>query len=182
MGSVFPHFKIIFSLITEPLFFTPTWPTTIKGTLFQKTFLYLSKKPNFSTENFFDARLKESMAWNTHFVHPKEKFLPKKFHMITQRKQYFKQKFFYTGLKEPNFFPKKKIFILSWKKFLFLVRKKQIFQTKINSSDYREKIIRTNNFICLSEKHIFYIFGRNSKPFISDVFWIRLCYFFMLAN
>ena len=182
MGSVFPHFKIIFSLITEPLFFTPTWPTTIKGTLYQKlSYIYL-KNRIFQPKTFLTLVWKNQWPGTLTSSTQKRNFYPKNFIWLPKKKQYFKQKFFYTGLKEPNFFPKKKIFILSWKKFLFLVRKKQIFQTKINSSDYREKIIRTNNFICLSEKHIFYIFGRNSKPFISDVFWIRLCYFFMLAN
>ena len=182
MGSVFPHFKIIFSLITEPLFFTPTWPTTKKGLLYQKlSYIYL-KNRIFQPKTFLTLVWKNRSPGTLTSSNQKRNFYPKNFIWLPKK----------------NNISNKKFFTPAWKSRISSQRRKSLYFLQKNSyfSSEKKKFSKQKQILLITGKKFsaliissvflknifFHTFGRNSKPFISDVFWIRLCYFFMLAN
>ena len=134
------------------------WPSpltwfTLNKKFRPKNFLQLPEKSNFSNEKIFYVRSKEPIARHTHLVHPKKKFLPKDFLILTRKNQ---------------FFPLEEKFLLFFRRNFQHLSKKSKF-SKTNT------ISQTKNFLYLSKKLISYTCAKKLKPFILDVFWIRLC-------
>ena len=129
--------------------------------LLQKDFWYLSRSvaenlPKYwlyfpkikATKKNFHVRLKQT----NHLAHPMN------FLYLPKRKQFLKQKHFSNCLEKPILHPKKKCRILTRETLLFLSKKTFLIINVKNN--FRDK-----NFLM------------KKTCFVSDAFWIQLCYF-----
>lgn len=129
-------------------------PFTISSRKSTKILVILSK--NKSNKKNFHVRLKQT----NHLAHPMN------FLYLPKRKQFLKQKHFSNCLEKPILHPKKKCVILTRKTLLFLPKKTfLIINTKNN---FRDKNL-------LMKKSC----AKKINCFVSDAFWMRLCYFYV---
>lgn len=127
-------------------------PFTISSRKPTKILVILSK--NKSNKKNFHVRLKQT----NHLAHPKNfLYLPKK-------KQFLKQKHFSNCLEKPILHPKKKCRILTRETLLFLPKKTFLIINVKNN--FRDKNL-------LMKKTC----AKKINCFVSDAFWIQLCYF-----